>query len=245
MKTLSALPVLTLALALAACGGDKSGNATGPANSSAGAVSAPTGSSWAETASKTADGGFVIGNPNAAVKLIEYGALSCSHCAEFSEKSHDKLMGYVAKGTVSFEFRPFLLNVLDVPSSLLARCNGPLPFFTIAEQMYAAQRDWAGKAAEITPAEQQSWQSLPPEGLAPAVAAKLGLDTFVQQRGVSAEKAKACLSDKGAIDELTKIAEQGQKQFQISGTPTFVINGKAQPVNTWQDLEPLLIAAGA
>jgi protein-disulfide isomerase len=237
------LSISILALSLAACGGG-AGDANN-ATSTAANVAAPAGSAWADTASKTEAGGFVVGNPNAAVKLIEYGALSCSHCAEFSEKSHEKLMGFVSKGTVSYEFRPFLLNPIDVPASLLARCAGPRPFFTIAEQMYAAQRDWLGRTQSITEAEQQAWQGMPPEQLAGTIATKLQLDSFVQQRGVSSEQAKACLSDKAAIDELAKITQDGVKQHNVTGTPAFVLDGKTLDVNTWEAMEPLLIAAGA
>ena len=34
----------------------------------------------------TAAGGFVMGNPNAKAKLIEYGSMTCPHCREFDEK---------------------------------------------------------------------------------------------------------------------------------------------------------------
>ena len=45
---------------------------------------------------------------------------------------------------------------------------------------------------------------------------------------------------------LEKVAKEGQEQFQISGTPTFIINGeKALDIGTWDKLEPALIAAGA
>ncbi|MBY8826007.1 thioredoxin domain-containing protein [Sphingomonas colocasiae] len=245
MKSLTALPLIGLALTLAACGKDADGNNATAANSTASAVSAPAGSAWTDTVSKTAEGGFVIGNPQAAVKLIEYGALSCSHCAEFSEKSHDKLMSYVAKGTVSFEFRPFMLNSYDLPASLLARCSGPGPFFTIAHQMFEAQADFFAKAQSVSPAEQQSWQGLKENQLAAAIGKAYGFDSFVQQRGISTAQANACLADTAAIKELETMMQNGVKQFQITGTPTFIINGQKQDVNTWEAVEPLLIAAGA
>lgn len=230
-------------LALSACNKPGTG---GEGNSTAAAVTAPAGTNWTETFSTTPDGGMLMGNPNAPVKLIEYGALTCSHCAEFSEKSGPALKAYIAKGTVSYEFRNFLLNIIDVPAALLARCSGPGPFFPIAEQMFAAQRDWLGKTQSITPAEQQSWGNLQPEQLAPTLATRLGLDTFVQQRGIGAEKAKACLTDKAAIDQLGKMSEKGQKDFNITGTPTFIINGSVVPQTaTWEGLEPALKKAGA
>jgi protein-disulfide isomerase len=185
-----------------------------------------------------------MGNPDAPVKLIEYGALSCSHCAEFSEKSKDGLKALIAKGTVSYEFRNFLLNILDVPAALAARCNGPATFFPIAEQLFAAQPEWLGKAQTITAEDQKGWSALQPEQLAPLLATKLGIDTFVQQRGVGADKLKACLSDKAAIDELGNMSKVGQEQYKVSATPTFFINEKQVNAGTWEALEPELKAAG-
>jgi protein-disulfide isomerase len=244
MKLLLTASLIPLALLSACSGADTSGNSAAP--SKAAAVAPPAGTDWAAMVSKTAEGGFIQGNPAAPVKLIEYGALTCSHCAEFSEASAGKLSAYVAKGTVSYEFRNFLLNVMDVPSSLLARCGGPGPFFKITEQMFAAQRDWAGKAQSITPAEQQALSQMTPLQTAGTLATKLELDKFVQQRGVGADKVKACLSDQKALDDLGKITENGQSQFQITGTPTFIINGQViRDANTWEALEPKLKDAGA
>jgi protein-disulfide isomerase len=244
MKSLLSASILPLALLTACSGGDSAGNSSAP--SKVEAVAAPAGTDWVATVSKTAEGGFLQGNPAAPVKLIEYGALTCSHCAEFAHASSGKLSAYVAKGSVSYEFRNFLLNVMDVPSSLLARCGGPGPFFKITEQMFAAQRDWAGKAQTITPAEQQALSTMTPIQTAATLATKLELDKFVQQRGVGAEKVKACLSDQKALDDLGKITETGQSQFQITGTPTFIINGQViRDANTWEALEPKLKDAGA
>lgn len=201
---------------------------------------------WTETTSMTAEGGTLMGNPGAAVKLVEYGALTCSHCADFSRDSAEGLKAMIAKGTVSYEFRPFLLNVMDVPASLVARCAGPGPFFTIAEQLFATQREWLGKTASITPAEQAQWANLPPEQLSGLLGEKLGLVEFVQQRGVSADKAKACLTDKTAVDQLGQVSKTGSDQYKISGTPTFIINGLVLPgVGDWKALEPELKKAGA
>jgi hypothetical protein len=45
------------------------------------------------------EGGFAMGNPNAKVKLIEFGSLTCSHCAEFEEQGGQALIdNYVKKG---------------------------------------------------------------------------------------------------------------------------------------------------
>lgn len=229
-------------LTLAACGSG-GGNS---AESTSEAIAAPAGTKWSETFAQTPEFGMLMGNPNAPVKLVEYGALSCSHCATFSEQSAVPLKALIDKGTVSYEFRNFMLNIVDVPASLLARCGGPGPFFPISEQLFAAQGEWLGKASTITAAEQQSWSTMAPEQVSPLLAAKLGLDAFVQARGIGAEKARACLTDKAAIGQLEAITNQGSTQHNITGTPTFLINGSVVPqTGDWATLEPKLKAAGA
>ena len=49
------------------------------------AVPAPNGGDWSTIVSATPEGGFVMGNPNAPVKLVEFGSMTCPHCAEFDE----------------------------------------------------------------------------------------------------------------------------------------------------------------
>ena len=112
--------------------------------------------------------------------------------------------------------------------------------------MFAAQRDWLGKTSTITPEEQAAFSKMTPVQTSAALAGKLELDKFVQQRGVPSEKVKACLADAAAIDALGKMSQDGQKQFQITGTPTFIINGQVvKDANSWDKIEPLLKAAGA
>ena len=210
------------------------------------AVAAPAGTKWSETTAVTPDGGMLMGNPNAPVKLIEYGALTCSHCAEFSEKSSTELKAMVDKGTVSYEFRTFMLNALDVPAALLARCSGAGPFFPIAEQLFAAQQEWMGNARNFTPEDQKQLQGMSPAQLPAALADKLGLVEFVRQRGIPEEKAKACLADAKAIDALVALTNKGVREFKVQGTPTFVINGVTQEnTASWDALKPKLIDAGA
>ncbi len=244
MKALPLMALATVSL-LAACNKTTEAPKT-DAPIVAGGTTTPAGTNWVETVSETADHGMLMGNPAAPVKLIEYGALSCPHCAKFSQDSREKLKSYIASGKVSYEFRTFLIHPQDVPASLLARCNGAGPFFPISEQLFDAQNDWLAKSSTITQQEQQAWVSMTPNQVAESMAAKLGLVEFVQQRGVGAEKAKACLADPAGVKALENIAKVATDQFQISSTPSFIINGQLQKdTNSWDVLEPLLKAAGA
>jgi len=79
MKRTHLLTAVAAVLALAACG--KGGDKADPnAPISAKPVAPPAGGDWSKTISATPDGGFQMGNPNASVKLIEYGSLTRMAC---------------------------------------------------------------------------------------------------------------------------------------------------------------------
>ena len=236
--------VLPLVL-LAACGQNASDTpkASGPVV----AVKAPAGTEWATTVVETADGGMQMGNPNAPIKVVEYASMSCSHCAEFSESASEPLKTkYLSTGKVSYELRNYVRDPMDMAATLLARCGGSGPFFPLSEQLFADQSNWFEKAQKMTPADQQAMAALPIGQQTARFASLIGIDEFVRQRGVSAEKANACLANQGEMDKLVKMRDRANTEFNLQGTPTFLINGQVVPeTGTWEALETKLKAAGA
>ena len=91
----------------------------------------------------------------------------------------------------------------------------------------------------------QAAGNLPVEQRFAKIAEVTGLLDFFAARGLSAEQARTCLSDPARIDALVKGSEAEARKFEVTGTPTFVLNGKKLDVNTWEALEPLLQRAGA
>ena len=242
MKSIVFVLPLTL---LAACGqqaGDTP-KAAGPVV----AVKAPAGTEWATTVVETPDGGMRMGNPNAPIKVVEYASMSCSHCAEFSEKASEALKAkYISTGKVSYELRNYVRDPMDMAATLLARCGGPGPFFPLSEQLFADQANWFVKAQAMTPADQQAMASLPIGQQTARFASLIGVDEFVRQRGVSAEKANACLSNQSEMDKLVKMRDRANTEFNLQATPTFIINGQTlSDTANWEQLEQRLKAAGA
>src|SRR3546814_11491481 len=82
-----------------------------------------------------------MGNPNAALKLVEYGSRSCPTCGVFGRDGIPPLEeNYVKTGKVSFEFRDFPVHGgPDLGLSTLGRCVSESAFFPILEQTYASQ----------------------------------------------------------------------------------------------------------
>lgn len=241
-----ALVAATMALALVACGKKDEGSAAAPTSGEAIAkIAPPAGQNWADTYTATPEGGYRMGNPDAPIKLVEYGALSCSHCAEFSEASAAELRdNFVASGRVSFEVRFFMLNALDVPATLLATCSSPEAALPLAKQFWGWQREMftnlqANEAALNTAGQ------LPPEQRFAAIAQAGGMDTFFASRGVAADQAKACLADTAKATKLVEATNKAGQELNITGTPTFVLNGVKLDTNTWEGVKVLLEKAGA
>ena len=243
MKLYSAL---ALALSLAACGGTDAGNTQAAAVAP---VAAPAGTDWTQTVAKT-DQGYVMGNPAAPIKLIEYGSRLCPTCGAFAREGYTPLVDdYVKSGKVSFEFREFLVHgAMDMPPALLGNCVGAEPFFPLLEQMFANQEQFVNAIQKSSPAVQQAIEAAPPAQRFTLMADAMGVTDFVKQRGVPADKAKACLADTAQIDRLAKQTQDNGAGAGgiVSGTPTFLINGKvADGAITWPAVEAALKRAGA
>ena len=126
-RNILAVAALAGVLLVAAC--DKKPDSATTASASippvAGASAAPGApTNWLDTVVATPQGGFRQGNPDAKVKLLEFGSLTCSHCGAFAHEGVPELRAkYIATGKVSYEYRPFLLNGVDFAPSLLVRCQ--------------------------------------------------------------------------------------------------------------------------
>ena len=106
---------------------------------------------WSTVVAATPEGGFRMGNPAAAIKLVEYASLTCSHCATFAREGTPSLVAkYVKTGKVSYEYRSYILNGIDVAAVLATRCSGAKGFFPMAEALYANQPQWLGKVSILT-----------------------------------------------------------------------------------------------
>lgn len=246
LRTALALALTPLALGLAGCGKKDTSSAV-VADAPLPKVAAPAGKQWSDVMVATPEGGYRMGNPDAQLKLVEYGALSCSHCAAFSSEGFPKLRDdYVNSGRVSYELRFFMLNPLDVPSVLLATCGGAAEtVIPMAEQFWAWQPNMFNNLKASGDGTLQQVQNLPANQRPTAIARLTGMNDFFAQRGIPTGQGATCLSDVGKATALATATEKATKDFNITGTPTFILNGRNLDVASWDALEPLLQKAGA
>jgi protein-disulfide isomerase len=232
-----------LALALAACGGTEEAAEGAPSGEPVASVAAPAGQSWVETAAVTPEGGYVIGNPEAPIKLVEYASHTCSHCATFSQQASGPMEEYVASGRVSYEIRNQVHDGIDITIAMLVRCGRPESFHPLANQAWA-NFDQILTAAQANGAVlQQAMQAQEPNY--PAIAEAAGLLDFFAARGISRDQAIQCLSDQSVAERIVENSNTQSEELGVTGTPTFFINGSKIDGTDWASVEAALQQAGA
>jgi protein-disulfide isomerase len=238
-----------LPLALAACHRANADNGSDTSTASASgdpvaAVPPPAGKAWSDVVSATPADGMMMGNPKAAIKLVEYGSLSCPHCAHFAETGFKPLVSkYVDSGKVSYEYRSFAIHSVDVPLTVLVRCAAPQAFFGLVEQLYGNQEAVLNRAMKAQK-EAEAASKLPIAKRFIAISDAMGFTDFFSARGISVDQAHSCLADPAAAERIAKDAQTFGDQG-VDSTPTMMINGSKTSASTWEDLQPLLQKAGA
>jgi protein-disulfide isomerase len=144
-----------------------------------------------------------LGRPDAPVTVIEYAALTCSHCANFHQATLPALKTeYIEPGKVRWIRRGFPLNPLDVGAYMLTRCGSNDRYYPLLEVLFQFQREWAS-----------SQQPLP------------ALFNIAKQAGFSEQSFKACLADQKLLEAVEQVRDRAAKDFGVASTPTFFING--------------------
>jgi protein-disulfide isomerase len=144
-----------------------------------------------------------VGDPS-GVPVVEYGSLTCPHCATFSREIFPELKkDYIDTGKVRFIFREFSRNPLDVAAFVLARCIGDDKAFAAIELLFSQQDKWA----------------FVDKPLEPLIAA-------MRPAGLTHDQAMACLKDQSKGNAVVAIGKRATDEIKMTGTPTFVIDGK-------------------
>ena len=160
----------------------------------------------------------VLGSPDAPVTMIEFASLTCGHCADFHVETLPALkQQFVDAGVVRYVYRDFPLDGLALRASMLARCAPDHQFFAVLDILFESQRQWIGDADPV------------------AALARIG-----RLAGIPAEDVEACFNDEALADRIIAQRVEAERMYDISGTPTFVVNGQVlggnQPLETFVSL---------
>lgn len=194
---------------------------------------------WLRSTRHTPEGGFLIGNPEAATKIVEYISPSCPECAEFTHQSGERLFQqYVRTGHVSVEYRLYYRNGVDIAAGMLLNCLEPSAYFDMMHNLLGSQPQWLGRIRNVTPEQRASLSGVAPLETARRMIPMLGLNEIARRNGLSDTAQQACLTQE-RMDGIERV-HQAAVQAGVQGTPSFAINGTLTPAHNWAALEPLI-----
>ena len=165
-------------------------------------VGASGGLARAARADDAAD--HVLGKADAPITIIEYASLTCPHCAEFNKEVMPEFKArYVETGKAKLIYRDYPLDQWALRAAMVARCAPADKYFSFIDVLFQNQMTWAT-----------------------AKDPKAALERIAKLGGLTSEQFDACLANKSLEDAVLAQSLQGQKQFDITGTPTIIVNGK-------------------
>jgi protein-disulfide isomerase len=196
---------------------------------------------WSSTVSSSSIGAFLVGNPDAKVRLVEYFSYTCHICADFAKAGSLPLKTqYVDRGLVLFEYRNLVRDPVDMTAALLARCGGEHAFARNHQAIFANFPALIAKLQKATDAQKKSWFEGTTGERARKIAADTGLTALMRARGYTVAQIDAALDSEVAQAELTGMTNIGLGADRVEGTPTFFINGRNAGVTAWPALKSKL-----
>ncbi len=154
-------------------------------------------------------GDIVLGEADAPVTIIEYASTTCGHCARFKLETFPALKEkYIDTGLVKYTLREFPTAdpVLAASAFMLARCVSEDRYYNLIDVIFRTQRQWAYVRSREQGREE--------------------LQKIAKQAGISADAFQKCLSNEAEYQRIKAVQEEGVEVFNVSATPTFIINGK-------------------
>lgn len=212
-----------MALGLAACDGASSSEDDSKANA-------------AETIDTSGVGALAemtLGDPEAAVTVIEYASVTCPHCATFHETVYPTIKeNYIDTGKIHYIFREFPTAPaeLSMVGSMLARCaadkGGPDAYFLVLGSLFKTQRTWIFGDN--------------PRGELVKIANQAGMDEAAFD---------ACVRREELLDLINDNVTDGRDKYNVNSTPSFVVNGALRHFSSAEDfsqaIDEALEKAGA
>ena len=170
---------------------------------------------------------MVLGDADAPVEIIEYASVTCPGCANFHQTVLPQIREkYVDTGKVKLVFREFPTPPVDFAliGSVVARCasekGGSDAYFLVIDALLKTQRTWI-------------------YGDDP----KQELLKIVAQAGMDEAAFDACLERQELVEAIDARVNEGREAFDVSSTPTFILNGEKMKFRNAEEFEALLDAA--
>lgn len=162
---------------------------------------------WSEWAPEN-ELGWVEGEADAPVTVIEYFSPTCSHCKEFADEVMPVIEeNYIATGKVRFVIREWVRNPVDKTILTQARCLPKEDGLSYLKDIFARQEE-IFIAAQV--------------GTLPGTLQIVGTPYGITDR----EKLDACYEDMDIRFDMLEV-DKSAGHYDVHASPTFIVDGVA------------------
>ncbi|HET8690173.1 MAG TPA: DsbA family protein [Candidatus Saccharimonadales bacterium] len=161
----------------------------------------------------------VEGDKSSKVVMIEYGDYQCPICGSVYQPLKDTLQPYLDQNKIAFVFRNYPLTSIH-PNTLAAASAAEAAglqgkYWQMHDKLYENQDAWSN----ASPDQRQTY-----------------FDGYAQDLGLNVDQFRSDMVSKKVARQINRDRSLGEK-IGVSGTPTFVINGKKLEASINTDLE--------
>jgi protein-disulfide isomerase len=175
--------------------------------------------------------GYVRGDPNAPVEIVEYADFECPGCGQFATVTEpDVVKRLVETGQARYRFYDFPVNGSHRNSggaSLAAACaNDQGKFWEMHDRLFLGQTEWSTYATDDP---------------------KPSFARYAREIGLDAAKWEQCYDARTHVDRIAAHQQEATRN-KVGSTPTFIIGDKmlagAQPFDVIKAMVDSARAAG-
>lgn len=165
---------------------------------------------------------LILGDMDAPIELIEYASYTCPHCKTFHENVFKDLKAdYIDTGKVKFVYREVYFDKFGLWAAMLARCGGDMRYFGIQDMLFEKQSDWIAGGSD-------------------PMAIVENLRTIGKTAGLTDGDLDSCLNDGEMAQAMVAKFTEEVEEYDVSGTPTLVINGEKHSNMSYVALKEIL-----
>jgi len=160
-----------------------------------------------------------LGNKDSKIVVIEYASMTCIHCANFHKEVYPKIKeNYIDTNKIKYIFRDFPLDKQALFGSVLARCAPREKYFDFIKLILNTQKKWISND-----------------------------DTFMDKlknigklAGLNENKINTCFKNEQIVDKIIKSRSVGEQKYNISSTPSLIINEKKYSAMSYENFEKII-----
>ena len=163
-----------------------------------------------------------LGNPDAAVTVIEYASFTCPHCRAFHDGPFKQLKAdYIDTGKIHFIYREVYFDRFGLWAGDARPLRGRTAL--LRHLRHALRR--TSRSGSGTAIRRRSRRTSRRSGLT---------------AGLTAEQVDACMQDGDMAKAMVAVYQQNAEADGIDSTPSFIINGEKYSNMSYEDFSAIL-----